>query len=192
MEHVFGSCDPGSTPPPVTAPPPSPAPLPTQMPVPPAPVPNSCSQTVIKVKILADNDGIETTWDLIDQCNGGLVGSDGPYNPNQQAEYEFCLSAVQYKFTIRDSFGDGICCDNGRGNYEVLVDGVSQFVGGEFGATMEHIFGSCDPGPNPPTTTPPTSPPTFRPTKAGKGKAKTAKTSKSNTGTRTNPFELFE
>merc|ERR1712194_611693 len=65
--------------------------------------PSSCSETVIKVKILADDYGSETTWDLIDQRDGELVRSGGPYNPNQEVEDEFCISAAQYKFTIQDS-----------------------------------------------------------------------------------------
>merc|ERR1712194_794034 len=68
---------------------------PTQMPVTPAPTPTSCSETVIKVKILADDYGSETTWDLIDQRDGELVRSGGPYNPNQEVEDEFCISAAQ-------------------------------------------------------------------------------------------------
>merc|ERR1712194_972152 len=124
-----------------------PTPAPTQMPVTPAPTPTSCSETVIKVKILADDYGSETTWDLINECDGGLVRSGGPYNPNQEVEDEFCISAAQYKFTIQDSAGDGICCGYGRGNYKVLVNGVPQFVGGEFGAAMEHVFGSSNPEP---------------------------------------------
>merc|ERR1712194_745852 len=195
MDHVFGSCDTGSSPPPTTAPSRPPTPAPTQIPFTPPPIPTSCPETVIKVKILADDYGSETTWDLIDQSDGELVGGGGPYSPNQQVEDEFCLSAAQYKFTIQDSLGDGICCDYGRGNYEVLMNGVPQFVGGEFGATMERVFGSSNPGPTPPVTTspmsPPTSPPTSRPTRRGKGKGKgkTAKTFKANTGTRSNPFD---
>jgi len=145
MEHVFGNC--ASTPLPVPAPSQRPSPAPTQMPVTPAPTPTSCSETVIKVKILADDYGSETTWDLIDQRDGELVRSGGPYNPNQEVEDEFCISAAQYKFTIQDSAGDGICCGYGRGNYKVLVNGVPQFVGGEFGAAMEHVFGSSNPEP---------------------------------------------
>merc|ERR1712194_64534 len=124
------------TPPPVPAPFRPPTPAPTQIPFTPPPIPTSCPETVIKVKIMGDDYGSETTWDLIDQSDGELVGGGGPYSPNQQVEDEFCLSAAQYKFTIQDSLGDGICCDYGRGNYEVLMNGVPQFVGGEFGATM--------------------------------------------------------
>merc|ERR1712194_586276 len=66
---------------------------------------------------------------------------------------------------------DGICCAYGDGKYELLVDGVSQFSGGEFGDKMEHVFGSCDlvatPPPTPaPTLKPVTPAPTQSPTPA--------------------------
>ncbi len=37
-----------------------------------------------------------------------------------------------YYFAIFDSFGDGICCDFGSGEYSLTVDGVEVFAGGEF------------------------------------------------------------
>jgi len=107
-----------------------PTPAPTRIPVAPPPTPTSCSQTAIKVKIVTDDFGDETTWDLIDQCSGRIVEGGGPYSPNQQVEDEFCLPAAQYKFTIWDSAEDGICCGYGNGEYELIVDGVSRFGGG--------------------------------------------------------------
>jgi len=140
MDHEFGSCDPSSTPPP--APPPAP--------------PTPCS--VVKVKILTDEYGGETTWDLVDQCDGSPVGSGGPYDRYEEVEVELCRPEAQYKFTIKDLYGDGMCCTFGSGTYEVLVGGESQFVGGTFGSKMEHVFGSCGPSSTPsPATTPPTS-----------------------------------
>ncbi len=37
-----------------------------------------------------------------------------------------------YYFAIFDSFGDGICCGFGQGEYSLSVDGVEIFAGGEF------------------------------------------------------------
>lgn len=114
---------------------------------------------MVRVKISTDNRATETTWELVDLCNGGAMIESGgpygraitlgtlaysPYTPLLEVNREFCLPATtRYRFTIRDSFGDGICCSYGRGKYEVLVDGVLQFAGGEFGEVKEHEFGSC-------------------------------------------------
>ena len=38
----------------------------------------------------------------------------------------------EYYFAIFDTFGDGICCGFGSGEYSLSVDGVEVFAGGEF------------------------------------------------------------
>ena len=42
------------------------------------------------------------------------------------------FSPGSYRFTINDSAGDGMCCENGEGSYVVLVDGRKVASGGEF------------------------------------------------------------
>ena len=67
---------------------------------------------------------------------------------------EYCLPADQdYKFTISDSYGDGICCgENGDGDYIVEYDGEVIALGGSFEYSESTTFGdSCpqfepDPG----------------------------------------------
>jgi len=134
-----------------------------------------CTQPTTRVVITTDAFPEETSWALSNQCGGTDNSPSRPAgyyrNPSTSYEDEYCLPAARYKFTIQDSANDGICCAYGDGKYELLVDGVSQFSGGEFGDKMEHVFGSCDlvatPPPTPaPTQKPVTPAPTQSPTPA--------------------------
>ena len=54
-------------------------------------------------------------------------------------EKESCV-----KFTIADSFGDGICCSWGNGSYSVSYNGVVVASGGSFAASeTTSSIGSC-------------------------------------------------
>ena len=87
--------------------------------------------------ILLDNYPGETTWDMTGPS--GLVGSGGPYdNPGDFIEYSAVLEPGDYTWTIYDSYGDGICCAYGEGNYELTLDGEVIGTGGEF-ADMESV-----------------------------------------------------
>lgn len=85
----------------------------------------------------ADEYPSETSWELkaADNSivmNGGAIGDLG------------CLSDGCYTFYIYDSYGDGICCRYGRGNYKVFYDGVLIDEGGKFDGPFESVtFGSC-------------------------------------------------
>ena len=77
----------------------------------------------------------ETTWEVTDE-NNALLFTGGPYNVEFATITEvFCLPPdVCYNFTIMDTFGDGICCGFGEGNYQltnaegqILVDSDGQF-----------------------------------------------------------------
>ena len=61
--------------------------------------------------------------------------------------YEICLEPnITYKFSIYDSFGDGMCCLEGPGEYLVLVDNKVIKRGGEFNVSdifMFHILDHC-------------------------------------------------
>ena len=76
----------------------------------------------------------ETTWVLENEA-GDILQSGGPYGEEITLfTEEWCLSGEQcYTFTIFDSYGDGICCGFGQGNYRLTdVDGNILALGGEF------------------------------------------------------------
>ena len=93
--------------------------------------------------ILTDNYPNETTWEVTDD-SGIVLFSGGPYN--EQATLfteELCLDPEGcYTFTIFDSYGDGICCGFGEGNYQIEdADGLPLLTGtGEFGDSESNDF----------------------------------------------------
>ncbi len=44
--------------------------------------------------------------------------------------YPECLSSGQYEFIITDTYGDGICCDYGLGEYAIRVGGKPTHISG--------------------------------------------------------------
>jgi len=45
-----------------------------------------------------------------------------------------------YAFTIRDAYGDGLCCENGSGEYTVEVDGSIVVDGSSTGDSAAALF----------------------------------------------------
>jgi hypothetical protein len=128
---------------------PAPVPLPTASPVTPAPVPlPTCPETDVKLSILTDRYPGETRWTIVDWLSDVTVGEGGPYNQRfTMFTEEMCIPKGCYVFTITDSYGDGICCGFGAGNYSLEVDGVPLISdGGEFVRTANTLFGNCLPG----------------------------------------------
>ena len=89
----------------------------------------------VRLLLLTDEYPGETTWELADET-GTVIYEGGPYNAEESLIIEeFCLdSEACYSFTIFDSFGDGICCEYGLGNYSIVdADGLPLLVStGEF------------------------------------------------------------
>lgn len=96
----------------------------------------------LNIEILTDNYGAETTWELRDE-GGATVLSGGPYGNTTTYNESYTIPSGSgcYTFEIFDSFGDGICCGFGIGEY-VLSDGNGDVlvVGGEFlDSTTENV-----------------------------------------------------
>mmetsp|Transcript_19147 Transcript_19147/g.29489 ORF Transcript_19147/g.29489 Transcript_19147/m.29489 type:complete len:446 (-) Transcript_19147:139-1476(-) len=163
---ILSSSNPGPppTPSPVTQAPVTPAPV-TQAPVTPAPVPvteapvtqppsPTASCIPFKLEVTTDNFPEETSWKVKDS-NGDVV-IKGNFNNKGTFTEEDCLprNVGDYKFIIKDSWGDGICCNEGNGSYQVTWNGVVVGSGGDFG-NRETIKLSTSVGPGPPPTPPP-------------------------------------
>ena len=90
--------------------------------------------------ILTDNYPGEITWDLADST-GAIVASGGPYvDPETLLVENFCAGEGCYTLTMYDSFGDGICCAYGAGNYDLTIDGTTVASGGDYGASESTTF----------------------------------------------------
>ena len=112
-----------------------------------SPPPTGCAtgEKLAKVAIKTDNYPGETTWNIKNDATGQVVLSGGPYSTTGSTiTIEECLNGNSgYTFTINDSWGDGICCGYGTGDYKLYWDGVLVASGGAFGSTATHTFGGC-------------------------------------------------
>ena len=76
----------------------------------------------IIIAITLDEYGSETTWKLKDEFNQ-VIASGGPYQDDANGtviEEYVPLEDGCYKLILKDVYGDGICCDYGDGQVEVL------------------------------------------------------------------------
>lgn len=99
-----------------------------------------CKTNLVNVSILLDKYPEETSWTIQDSM-GMVVAVGGTYGdmPDGSLVSErLCLPNGCYTFAMRDSYGDGICCSYGRGEYNVLV-GSDTIVSGN---TFEYIDSS--------------------------------------------------
>ena len=95
------------------------------------------------LELLTDDYPSETTWEVTDDA-GNILFSGGPYTETEtQYTEEFCLDPEGcYTFTIFDSYGDGICCGFGEGNYQIEdADGLPLLSStGEFADSESNDF----------------------------------------------------
>jgi PKD repeat protein len=80
------------------------------------------SANTATVNITLDVLGGQTTW-LIRDLNDNILAEGGPYGNFQSGQVEtasVCLLDGCYEFVMMDAVGNGICCFNGNGSYEVV------------------------------------------------------------------------
>ncbi len=125
----------------------------------------SCNAVVgasfnVTVNILADDYPEETTWTI---TQGATVLASGDLSTTAaggSSSTAVCLAPGCYNFTILDSYGDGICCAYGNGNYSVVnPSGQTVASGGQFTNSettnfcltvgVEEILASIELYPNP-------------------------------------------
>lgn len=89
-----------------------------------------CNGGLVEIIIEYDNYSDETHWTISDANNiqnytTGLGWDAMDYD-------SFCASPGDYAFTIYDTYGDGMCCSEGDGSYEVYIDNELLVSGGNF------------------------------------------------------------
>lgn len=110
-----------------------------------APTPFTCSEKVFEVELLTDEFAEETSWQLTDS-NNKVIASGSGYRNERINRKTLCLPADEYKFSILDSEGDGICCEFGTGQYSIYYDGKLLKTGGDFKKHDVITFGEPTPG----------------------------------------------
>lgn len=119
----------------------SPAPTATPTTSPPTTSPTPCSGSDVLVYLLTDDYASETSWEIADDSGSIVLSGDG-YNDDTTYVIEECLPAGGcYTFTIFDSFGDGICCGYGQGQYAVVYEGEVVGTGGNFNSQESVVLG---------------------------------------------------
>jgi hypothetical protein len=101
------------------------------------------SYDIITLVINADNYPQETSWKLYDsQTNeiintGSLSSGTDVYSEDICVNYESCLT-----LDVFDSYGDGICCGYGQGNFQVLDSSGIVIVSndGDFDNFAQELF----------------------------------------------------
>jgi len=116
-----------------------------------APTAFSCTlegHAPVTVEVLTDDWPAETTWTLRNNCNESQAEVEGAWSlyraKSTRYAKNYCLPVAEYTFVIGDTYGDGLCCDQGTGGYVVFVDGVEQISGGDFSFSETKTFGSCN------------------------------------------------
>lgn len=100
--------------------------------------PRGCQagKEIVMIELLTDEWPDETSWELVDVVTGEQLLSD-VYSDDDDLEeflYQTCVDlGTSLQFTVYDSYGDGICCDHGRGSFtvrygdEVVVENAGEF-----------------------------------------------------------------
>lgn len=122
---------------------------------------------VVQIDITFDDYPQDISWTLTNTCSGGeVVASGGDYVEQSSFTESYCVPNGTYNFTIVDSWGDGMCCSNGSGDYTVSKNGVEMISmddGTNFGEGETKSFGSADDCAQTPDK-PPTKLPSTQPT----------------------------
>jgi len=86
--------------------------------------------------LLTDNYGEEVSWELTNENGVVLYNAEaGSYESASTYTETFDLvDSGCYTFSIHDSFGDGICCNEGNGSYIIIsADNEAIHIGGNYG-----------------------------------------------------------
>ena len=103
------------------------------------------STTTIELSLTLDDWPAETSWNFLDG-DGNVLYSGGPYvegvdDFTTKTEMFTINPDLCYKFEINDSYGDGICCASGNGNYELRSDDNTLLAsGGNFSSGTTNSF----------------------------------------------------
>lgn len=117
--------------------------------------PANCPDNSLTLTLNTDNYGSETNW-VVNNSQNNTVASGSDYASNTQYNEQLCLTDGAYTLIVRDSYGDGMCCNVGDGNYTLIQDNTTLASGASFNdadsTTFELGDGSGDDtgGNNPP------------------------------------------
>jgi len=102
----------------------------------------ACTSTTLSITF--DNYPEETSWDIKDS-SGNVVFSGGTYASQADGStltIPNCIDTGCYTFTMKDSYGDGMCCSYGNGSYSLVEDATGTVLasGASFTSTDATSF----------------------------------------------------
>ncbi|NNF35409.1 MAG: hypothetical protein HKN68_14965, partial [Saprospiraceae bacterium] len=109
---------------------------------------SQCYEGTLTLNIQFDNYPSETSWSVKD-LSGTVIASGGPYadqSPGAFISESINLEPGDFEVIFQDSYGDGMCCGYGDGNYQILI-GDQQIRQGAYFAS-EDITAICITGPD--------------------------------------------
>ena len=99
----------------------------------------SCNDHSLTLTLNTDNYGSETSW-VVNNSQGSSVASGSDYASNTQYNEQLCLTDGAYTLVISDSYGDGMCCNVGNGNYALTQGSTTLASGASFNNTDSTTF----------------------------------------------------
>ena len=107
--------------------------------------PNDVCSSFMKMVLSTDRYPIETSWKVVDNCNGDAIVMSGGQYKNAYKTFEKSTNVAPSKYTlvVEDAFGDGICCGQGKGSYHLSYNDKVVASGGKFSKSTSHTWGSC-------------------------------------------------
>jgi len=96
--------------------------------------PSECNDIEVNISIVFDTYPQEIRWQITnsDGTYFALSDSYSDQPPSSILNNTVCLPAGCYDFTLFDSYGDGLCCNEGSGSYSVTSDGILLASGDSF------------------------------------------------------------
>lgn len=100
-----------------------------------------------EIIVFTDGYGYECNWTLsVSSIQYAAGGQGGVYANNTVYRDTVCIPNNNCtRFSIYDTYGDGICCAYGQGYYIVIIDGDTVATGGNYTNFAHHDF-NCPPG----------------------------------------------
>jgi hypothetical protein len=96
--------------------------------------------------LYTDQYGYETSWEVTDFSGATVYASGNGYGSLTNYTQSICVpDTACLRIVVRDSYGDGMCCNFGQGWYQFSVNGTVVATGGDFQDEDVTTF-NCPPG----------------------------------------------
>ena len=106
---------------------------------------NSATKSKLYIALQTDKNGGETSWTIhsVDPATDAAISliasvGENTYQPYEEDSIELYLAPGKYRFTLKDSFGDGFCCSHGKGWFSISVNDRELIRGGWYKNRVSH------------------------------------------------------